>query len=679
MIPPEAKRIAKKLEIHGDVREDPYYWLNDREDPEVIAYLEAENDYTQSAMAHTEDLQEELFEEIKGRIQQDDATVPYRYKDFEYYTRYEDGREYPIHCRRRLSGGDEEILLNVNELAAGHEFYAVGRWEVSASQNLLAYAADTQGRRIYTIHFKDLRTGESLPDVIRDVTGNFEWANDDRTVFYTRQDPQTLRSHRVFRHRLGSETDEDALVFDELDETFYCRVSKTTSEAFIVIGSYHTLSSEFRILDAAKPDEAFRVFQERERDHEYDIDHIRGTFYVRTNLAAKNFRLMQCDEAQTAKERWQEVIAHRDDVLLEGFELFDAHLVLAERRGGLTQIRVRPWQGDGEHYIEFDDPAYVAQPMDNHEPGTTVLRFGYESMTTPDSVYDYDMTTRERTLRKREKVLGGFDPDNYTSARLHATAADGTRIPISLVHRKDRPINGRGPLLLYGYGSYGHSIDPNFQSPRLSLLDRGFVFAIAHIRGGEELGRAWYESGKLLQKKNTFSDFCASAEHLINERYAGEKELFAIGGSAGGLLIGAAINMRPELFAGVQAAVPFVDVVTTMLDDTIPLTTFEYDEWGNPNVKEFYEYMLSYSPYDNVEAKDYPNILVTTGLHDSQVQYWEPAKWVARLRARKTDDHRLLLKTEMAAGHGGVSGRYKRYKETAFAYAFFLDLAAERR
>jgi oligopeptidase B len=627
-------------------------------------------------MAHTASLQEELFEEIKSRIKQDDSSAPYKLDGYFYYTRYEEGQAYPIYCRREGTlEAPEAIMLDVNELAQGHDFFAVTGVAVSSGRNLLAYAADTVGRRIYTIHFKDLTTGENLPDTIPQVTGNLVWANDNKTIFYTKQDPVTLRSHQVYRHVLGTDASDDELVYEEKDETFYAYVSRTKSKKYVLIGSFHTLSSEYRYLDADEPDGQFAVLLPREREHEYHADHLGNYFYIRTNWQAKNFRLMRTAVTETAKAAWEEVIPHRENVLLEGLELFKDHLVLAEREKGLTQLRIRRWDGRGEHYLDFGEPTYTAYIGQNFELDTPLLRYGYTSMTTPTSVYDYDMMSRERALLKRDEVLGGFDPGEYETERLYAPAADGVEVAVSVVYRKEVTQNGAKPLLLYGYGSYGFSMDPTFSSSRLSLLDRGFVYAIAHVRGGQEMGRWWYEDGKLFKKRNTFTDFIAAGEHLVREGYTSPQQLFAQGGSAGGLLMGAIVNMRPDLFQGVVAEVPFVDVVTTMLDESIPLTTSEYDEWGDPNDKKYYDYMLSYSPYDNVEAKTYPHLLVTTGLHDSQVQYWEPAKWVAKLRALKTGDNRLLLKTEMEAGHGGPSGRFRRYRETAFVYAFLLDVA----
>ncbi len=673
--PPIADKRPKKLEAHGDIREDPYFWLNQREDPEVIAYLEEENTYTREVLAHTEELQESLFEEIKGRLVPDDASVPYRKDDFYYYSRFEKGKEYAIHCRKRGSlDAGEEILADGNVLAKGHEYFSFHLSGISVDHNLLALAIDTQGRRIYDVKFKNLDTGELLDDEIRDVTGSVAWANDNQTVFYSKQHAETLRPYQIYRHRLGTDPADDVLVFEETDETFHIDVFKTKSKRFIMISSEQTLTSEYRFLAADEPEGEFRVLQSRGRKHEYSASHFENDFFILTNDDAVNFRLMKTPVDNPAKEHWEEVIPHRADVLLETFAIFRDYLVLVERHEGLRKIHIRPWDGSDEHYLDFDEPAYYAYLMQNVEFDTTLLRFAYTSMTSPRATYDYDMGTRERTLLKQDKVLGDFDQSRYVSERLKATAADGTLVPISLVYRKQTKLEGRAPLLLYGYGSYGISMEASFSTARLSLLDRGFVYAIAHMRGGEDLGRPWYDHGKLLEKKNTFTDFIACGEHVVAEGYANPKKLFAWGGSAGGLLMGAVMNLRPDLFTGVVANVPFVDVVTTMLDDSIPLTTGEYDEWGNPNDKKFYEYMLSYSPYDNVASTDYPHLLVTTGLHDSQVQYWEPAKWVAKLRAMKTDDHRLIMKTNMDAGHGGASGRFKQFHETALAYAFLLDL-----
>ena len=673
---PLVKAVPKELKKHGHVRIDSYYWLREREDPEVMDYLKRENEYMRAVMAHTEALEKTLFQEIKGRIKQTDMSVPYRLDDYFYYTRYEEGKEYPIYARKKESlDAPEEMMINANVLAEGHEFFSVDTRTVSFGQDLLAYAVDTKGRRIYTIHFKNLNTGELLKDIITDVTGNMDWANDNKTLFYSKQDLTTLRSYQIYRHVLGTESSEDQLVYEETDDTFSIFVFKTKSKKYMMIVSTQTLSHEYRYLDANDPNGDFRVFLTREREHEYQIVHFQDKFFIRTNDQAKNFRLMATPIEKTGKEHWQQVIPHRNDVFLENFEIFKDHLVLEERKGGLIHIRVIPWAGSGEHSLEFDEPAYHAHISINLEFDTPILRFGYTSMTTPNSIYDYNMVTRDRVLLKQEEILGGFDSQNYITERLHAPAEDGTEIPISIVYRKGFKKDGQRPLVLYGYGSYGLSMDASFNSPRLSLIDRGFTFAIAHIRGGEEFGRQWYEDGRLLKKKNSFTDFIACGDYLVREGYTSREKMYAMGGSAGGLLMGAVINMRHDLFKGVVAQVPFVDVITTMLDETIPLTTSEYDEWGDPNKKEYYDYMLSYSPYDNVEAKHYPHLLVTTGLNDSQVQYWEPAKWVAKLRAMKTDQNRLLLKTNMDVGHGGASGRFKRFGEIAFHYTFILDLA----
>ncbi len=674
--PPVAEKKPRELEKHGDVRIDEYYWLRERENPDVISYLEAENAYTKSVMEHTEPLQEALFEEIKGRIKQDDSSVPVFRDGYWYYTRFEEGQDYPIYCRKEgTMDAEEEVMLDVNILAEGHEYFAVAGRQVSANNNILAFAQDNQGRRIYTLRFKNLETGEFYPDEIETVTSNMAWANDNKTLFYTRQDPTTLRWDKVYRHELGTSVEDDVLVYEETEDTFYAFVYRTKSKRYMIVGSSQTLSAEYRYVDADNPTGALTLIQARERGLEYDVDHYGDHFYIRTNLDAKNFRLMRTPILQPSKNNWEEVLPNRGDVLLEGFEIFKDFLVVSERKNGLMELRIRPWDGSAEHYIDFGEPAYLAYVSANPSFDTQTLRYGYTSMTTPTSTYDYNMVTKDRELLKQQEVLGSFDAADYVTERLYAPARDGVKIPVSLVYKKGTAIDGSAPLLLYAYGSYGASMDATFSSARLSLLDRGFVYAIAHIRGGEEMGRQWYEDGKLLKKKNTFTDYIDSAEYLIEESYADPGRLFAQGGSAGGLLMGAVINMRPDLWQGVVAQVPWVDVVTTMLDDSIPLTTSEYDEWGNPNDKEYYDYMLSYSPYDNVEAKDYPNMLVTTGLHDSQVQYWEPAKWVARLRDAKTDNNRLIMKTNMDAGHGGASGRYERYKETAFAYAFMLDLA----
>ena len=670
------KKIPTLLEKHGHVRVDNYYWLRQRDNPEVIKYLNDENEYGAKEMAHTREFEERLFDEIKGRFKQTDMAVPYKRDDYYYYTRFEQGKEYPIYARKRRSlEQPEEVMLDANALAEGHEFFSIGGSAVSAGQDILAYAVDTQGRRIHMAYLKNLTTGEMLADALPNVTENLVWANDNKTLFYAKQDETTLRQFQIYRHVIGSDPAEDQLVFQEDDETYVAYIFKTKSKKFLMIVSAHTNSQEYRYCDADQPLGEFKLFLPREREHEYHIDHFYDRFIIRTNYHAKNFRLMSTPIDKPAREHWQEIIAHRSDVYLGDFELFRDRLVLEERARGLTQIRIIPWSGDAGHYLEFDELAYRANLNVNLEFDTTTLRFEYTSMKTPLSIYDYDMTIRQKTLLKREEVLGGFDPNNYVTERLHARAADGTDIPVSLLYRKGTLKNGENPLLLYGYGSYGVSIDAAFSSPRLTLVDRGFIYAIAHIRGGQEMGRQWYEDGKLLRKKNTFTDFIDVADFLIRENFTSPEQLFAMGRSAGGLLMGAITNMRPDLFKGIVAEVPFVDVVTTMLDPSIPLTTGEYDEWGDPNERQFYDYMLSYSPYDNIERKAYPAMLITGGLHDSQVQYWEPAKWAAKLRELKTDNNRILLKTNMDAGHGGASGRFRRHRETAFSYVFLLDLA----
>ena len=670
------KKISTKLEKHGHVRIDNYYWLRERENPDVIRYLNEENEHAARELTGARGFEEKLFQEIKERFKQTDMSVPYKRDDYFYYTRYEEQKEYPIYARKRGSlEQPEEIILNANLLAEGHEFFSVGGWTVSSGQDLLAYAVDVEGRRIHTAYIKNLSTGELLSDVLPNVSENLAWANDNRTLFYAKQDEITLREYQIYRHVVGTDPAKDQLVFQEDDETFVSYIFKTKSKKFLMIVSAQTVSQEYRYLDADHPQGEFQVFLLREREHEYHIDHIDDRFVIRTNDGAKNFRLMWTPIAMPQRENWHEIIPHREDVYLSDVELFKNYFVLEERARGLTQIRVVPWSGRGDHYLAFDEPAYRASLGSNLEFDTTRLRFEYTSMKTPLSIYDYETTTRERVLLKREEILGGFDSDNYITERRYARASDGVEVPISIVYREGLTRNGENPLLLYGYGSYGVSIDAAFQSPRLSLVDRGFVFAIAHIRGGQELGRQWYEDGKLFKKKNTFSDFIACAEFLIREKFTRAEKLFAMGRSAGGLLMGAISNMRPDLFRGIVAEVPFVDVVTTMLDSSIPLTTGEYDEWGDPNQKEFYDYMMSYSPYDNVGNKYYPAMLVTAGLHDSQVQYWEPAKWVAKLRELKADKNRVLLKTNMEAGHGGASGRFRRHRETAFSYVFLLDLA----
>jgi len=674
IMPPKAEKIPKELTIHGDTRIDPYYWLNQRDKPEVIEYLKAENAYREAVMKHTEELQDKLYNEIIGRIKKTDMSVPYLDNGYYYYSRFEEGDNYPVHARKKGSlEAEEEVMLDVQEMSKGHSFYSVAGLSVSQNNDYLAYGVDTVSRRKYTIHIKDLSTGETLEDAIPDTTGRAVWANDNKTLFYTKKD-DTLRAFKIFRHVMGTDASQDVEIFHEKDTTFSTTIYKTKSDQFLIIASHQTLSTEMRYLDANNPTGEFKIFQEREKDHEYSISHYQDRFYIVTNWNAKNFRLMETDVNHTEKSNWKEVIPHRSEVLLNNIDIFKDYLVLSERKDGLRQIRIMSQTDDRDYYIDFEDKAYVAYPTSNLEFDTEVLRFSFSSLTTPRSVYDYNMKTGERELLKREEVLGEFDPDDYQSERFMVTARDGAKVPVSLVYRKGMAMDGNNPLLLYGYGSYGASMDPSFSSVRLSLLDRGFIYAIAHIRGGSEMGRDWYEDGKLLKKKNTFTDFIDCADYLIQEGYTNSDKLFAMGGSAGGLLMGAVLNMRPDLWKGVIAAVPWVDVVTTMLDESIPLTTSEFDEWGNPKDKTYYEYMLSYSPYDNVTAQDYPAILATTGLHDSQVQYFEPTKWVAKLRDLKTDDNLLVLDVDMESGHGGASGRFKRFKRTALEYAFMLDL-----
>ena len=694
--PPKAAIRPHEMTVHGHTRVDNYYWLNERENPEVIAYLEAENQYADACLKHTEPLQEQLFKEITGRIKQDDNSVPVKIRDYYHYTRFEEGKEYPIFCRKKHSlEAQEEVLLDGNVLAEGHAFFEIGEVSLSEDDRLLAYSVDTVSRRIYTVYVKDLVTGELVGEPISGTSGNVVWASDNKTLFYGVKD-ETLRPYKIMRHRLGTSPNDDVEVYREDDDTFVCYISKTKSRKYLIINADSTLSSECRILESDHPEMEFRVFQERQPDMLYGIDHYREHFYIQTNAdGAKNYKIMRTPLGQTEKSHWEEVVAHREQVMIEGFTIFDKFFVIEEREEGLVKIRVKSWDGDTDYYIDFGEPTYTAGVGANPDFDAVTLRFSYNSMTTPSSVYEWDMEKRTKTLLKRQEIVGGYNPEDYVTERLMAPSHDGVLVPISIVYKKAKvveavetptehgsgPSTGSGtlgrPLVLYGYGSYGSSMDAYFSLARLSLLDRGFIWAIAHIRGGEEMGRQWYEDGKMLNKKNTFLDFIACAEYLINKGYTSADKMFAMGGSAGGLLVGAVTNMRPDLWRGVIAQVPFVDVVTTMLDESIPLTTGEYDEWGNPNEKQYYDYMLSYSPYDNVEAKDYPAMLITTGLHDSQVQYWEPAKWAAKLRALKTDKNPLYLKTEMDYGHGGASGRFEGYKEVVLEYAFMLDILKE--
>jgi len=675
---PVAKIVPTELEKHGHKRIDNYFWLNQREDKEVIDYLNAENEYYQKMTAHTKAFQEDLFNEMKARIKEDDSSVPYFYNGYWYITRYETGKDYPIHTRKKESlDANEEVLFDCNKMAEGHNFFNLRGINISPNNKLVIFAVDTVGRRNYDVQIKNLETGEILSDRIESVTGGTAWANDNQTFFYTGKDAQTLRSDKIYKHKVGTSTKDDVLVFHEKDDTFNTYVYTEISKKYIIIGSGSTLTSEYQILSADNPHGTFKIFQPRVRGLEYAIDYYDGKFYIVTNKdKATNFKLMITPENATTQENWTDLIPHRDDVLLEGIDVFKNYLVISERNNkkGLTNIRIKPWNGQ-EYYLPFESETYTAYTTTNLDFNTDKLRYGYQSMKTPASTIEFDMNTKEKKVLKEQEVLGGkFNKDNYVEERIWATAQDGTKVPMSLVYRKDIKKDGKNPFLLYAYGSYGHSMDPYFSTTRLSLLDRGFVYAIAHIRGGEDLGRNWYENGKLLKKKNTFTDFVECSKFVIEQKYTSAKHLYASGGSAGGLLMGAIVNMNPELYNGVIASVPFVDVVTTMLDDSIPLTTGEYDEWGNPNEKEYYDYMLSYSPYDNVKSQNYPNMYVSTGLHDSQVQYWEPAKWVAKLRTIKTDNNLLFLDTNMDAGHGGASGRFESLKELAKEFAFLLDL-----
>ena len=684
---PVAAKADTLLKEHGQTRVDPYFWMRltdeqkraenpDDHTQKVLNYLNEENDYTKTVMSHTEDLQQKLYDEIVGRIKQTDESVPYFTNGYWYYTRYEEGGEYPIYCRKNgTPEADEEILLNVNELADGYDYYAAGGLNVSPDNKILAFAEDTLSRRIYTIRFKNLETGEMIEDQIANSTGGGAWANDNKTFFYTSKNKVSLLSEKIYRHELGTLQQADVMVYHEKDPSYYIGVYKSKSDDYIIIWNSSTLISDYHVLDANNPKGSFKQFIPRdEKAHEYSIAHFEDKFYIVTNWDATNFRLMETPVNATGKENWKEVIAHREDVLLEGIELFNDYMVVDERKNGLSNLRIINQTSGDEHYLDFGEPAYNAYTSVNAEFNTNVLRFGYTSMTTPNSTFDYNMETREKTLLKQQEVVGGHNPEDYVTERLWATARDGVKVPISIVYKKGFKKDGSSPLLQYGYGSYGATIDASFSSVRLSLLDRGFAFAIAHIRGGQMMGRQWYEDGKMFRKMNTFNDFIDCSKFLIEEKYASPENLYAQGGSAGGLLMGAVVNLAPELYNGILAAVPFVDVVSTMWDETIPLTTNEFDEWGNPKNLESYEYMMSYSPYDQVSAQDYPNMLVTTGLFDSQVQYWEPAKWVAKLRDKKTDDKLLILDTDMEAGHGGASGRFKRYKTTALQYAFLLDL-----
>ncbi|TBX67038.1 S9 family peptidase [Flavobacterium silvisoli] len=680
--PPLAPVIPHTLEKHGHIRIDNYYWLNQKEDPKVIDYLNQENEYYRQATAHTKEFQNSLFEEMKARMKEDDESVPYFYNGYYYITRFEKGKDYPIHARKKGSlEAPEEILFDCNEMAKGHAYFNLAGLSISEDNIWASFGVDTVSRRQYVIQIKNLVTGEILPVRLENTTGGATWASDNKTLFYSRKDEQTLRADKIYKHKIGSDASEDVLVYFEKDETFDVSVYKSKSKKYIIINSNSTLTTEYQIVSSATPDAKFTMFQKRTRGLEYSISHFGEHFYIVTNKdKATNFKLMKTPEDKTSKDNWTDVIPHREEVLLEDIDIFKDYLVVSERFNGLNNIRIISWNGADEYYLPFDSETYTAYTTTNLDFDTELLRYSFQSLATPSSVIDFNMRTKEKNILKEQEVLGGtFDKNNYTEERLWATAQDGTKVPVSMVYRKGIRKDGTNPTLLYGYGSYGATMDCYFSSVRLTLLDRGFIYAIAHIRGGEDLGRQWYEDGKLLKKKNTFTDFIDCSQFLIEQGYTSAKHLYAEGGSAGGLLMGAVINMAPALYNGVIAQVPFVDVVTTMLDDTIPLTTGEYDEWGNPNVKKYYDYMLSYSPYDNVIKQEYPNMYVSTGLHDSQVQYWEPAKWVAKLRVLKTDNNQLYLDTNMDAGHGGASGRFEAIREIAKEYSFLLDLEGIKR
>ncbi len=677
LTPPKANKIQKHLKKHNDERIDNYYWLNDRESKDVLDYLSSENEYTKSVMKHTEKFQEQLFEEMKSRIKEDDESVPYKLNGYWYITKYEKGKDYPIYTRKKGTlDAKEELLFDCNKMAKNYTYFKLGGISISPDNTLASFSVDTLSRRKYTIRIKNLVSGEIYKDSILNTTGSSTWASDNKTLFYTRKDDVTLRSNKIYKHHFGDDSKEDTMVYHEEDDTFNTYVYKTKSRKYLVIGSSSTLSNEYRILRADNPDGEFKIFQPRERNLEHSISHFNGSFYILTNKDnAKNFKVMKTPENKTNKENWVDVISHRKNVLIEDLEIFKDFLVLGERENGLNKVRIMSWNKKEDYYLPFDNETYTAHLSNNPEFVSDTLRYAYNSLTTPSSVIDYNFKTKEKVVKKEQQVLDeNFKKENYDSKRIWAFARDGQKIPISMVYKKGLKKDGKNPLLIYAYGSYGSTVDPYFSSIRLSLLDRGFIFAIAHVRGGEYLGRQWYENGKLLNKKNTFNDFVDCSKHLIEENYTSEKHLYASGGSAGGLLMGVVLNEGTQLYNGMIAAVPFVDVVTTMLDDSIPLTTGEYDEWGNPNDKEYYDYIKSYSPYDNVKSQEYTNLLVTTGLHDSQVQYWEPAKWVAKLRELKKGDSKLILHTDMNTGHGGASGRFESLKEVALEYAFLLDL-----
>ncbi|MFW9993527.1 MAG: S9 family peptidase [Candidatus Odinarchaeota archaeon] len=678
--PPLAEIKPRKLTIHGEEIIDNYYWLREKDNPEVIAYLEAENTYTEKMMKHAEELQEQLFSEIRSRIKEDDQSAPEKAGEYHYFSRTVKDKQYRMYYRKKNDReADEELILDQNELANGQEYHKIGFLRISPNHKLLAYAEDTNGYEKFTIRIKNLKTGELLEDTLINASDYLEWADDSKTFFYTVLNAVN-QPDKVYRHVLGTDPANGELVYQEKDGEYYLFLTKTRDDLYFLITLKSKTTSEVHYLPVNTPEEKFRVINPRKHGLEYYVEHCGRRFFIRTNDKAKNFRLMEAPVEKPARENWKEIIPHRKTTMLADFEVFENHLVLHEREDGLTKINVINLETSENYYVDFPEPVYTCWSPDDKPPSvakpefkSNLLRFNYSSLKTPESVFDYDMDTKERKLVKQEEILGGYDPDKYETERIKAKAADGTKVYISLVYKKGTIKDGKNPLLLYGYGSYGYSIDPQFLSHRISLLDRGVIYSIAHIRGGSELGRHWYEQGKMLNKKNTFTDFITCAEHLINEKYTSSEKLAVLGGSAGGLLIGAAVNMKPELFKAAVAVVPFVDVINTMLDASIPLTELEYEEWGNPQEKKYYDYMKSYSPYDNVEAKNYPNLLIRAGLNDPRVQYWEPAKWTAKLRAMKTDCNLLLLKTDMSAGHSGKSGRYEALREVAFYYAFVLD------
>jgi len=677
MSTPRAAQKPHTVKSPFGERQDPWYWLRDdeRQNPEMLAYLKAENDYLAAVMAPHREVEQKIYDEIIGRLKQDDSSVPQRRNGYWYYSRYETGKQYPIYARKKGSlDATEEIIVDGNERATGREFYQLAELEVSVDGRWAAIAEDFVGRRQYEVRIKDLQSGEFLPDVLTNVEANLAWANDNATLLYIRKDPQTLLGNAVYKHRRGTEMASDQLVYQQEDDSFYMGIGKSKTDRFLFIVSQSTVSSEYQYADANDATLSFKVALPRERDHEYQLEDIGDRFIIRTNWQAKNFRIVEVPKATVGdRKTWKDIVAHRDDAFIGGFETFDNYLAVSERSGGLQKLRVRSWDGKKNFLMDAADPAFVMALGNNTEQNTTLLRYIYTSPTTPASTYDYDMTTGERRLLKQEPVLGGFDASKYAADFRFATARDGTKIPVTLLYRRGTPLDGTAPVYQYAYGSYGITSEPSFRSPVLSLVDRGFVYAIAHIRGGQEMGRSWYENGKLLNKKNTFTDFVDVTRYLVAEKIADPKRVFGMGGSAGGLLMGAVANIAPSEYKALVAHVPFVDVVTTMLDESIPLTTNEFDEWGNPGKdRAAYDYMLSYSPYDQVSPRHYPAMLVTSGLWDSQVQYWEPTKWVAKLRSVKTDRNPLLLRTNMEAGHGGKSGRFERYREVAEEYAFIL-------